>query len=145
MEIRDARQDDSAAIVELSTGDIDPSHLLRERMVRVAVGPPETADVTGNESSVAGFLAFDVRPDAVHVTRIGGDREAVLDLLDDAIGFANREGLPVEAVVPTGGDSAAALEAKGFSERGAGPRFQGRDTTEFGLETSDCGSDATDA
>lgn len=137
MEIRDAQADDSAAIVELSTGDIDPAHLLRERTVRVAVGSITEDEIAGNGGDVAGFLAFDVRPEAVHVTRVGGEREVVLWLLDDAIEFARREGLPVEAVVPSGGDSASALEAKGFSELGRGPRFQGRETTKYGVDPTD--------
>lgn len=135
MRIRDALAADAPAIRELATSDIDPGFLLRERTVRVAdAGSGDTQNI-GYTSSVAGFLAFDAMSSAVHLTRIGGDADAVDALLDDAIAFAASESLPVEAVVPGGGVASVALETRGFESSGRGPRFEGRDTHRFRLDT----------
>lgn len=135
MHIRDGREDDASAIRELAAGDVDPHHLLRERTVRVAV-PDGSADGTSVEGdAVSGFLAYDARPDAVYVTRVGGDGDAVDELLGDAMRFAAHESLPVEAVVPEGGGAATALETRGFEDVGPGPRFSGAETTRYRRES----------
>ncbi len=134
MQIRDAHEDDVPAIADLATGDIDPAHLLRNRVVRVAIDASGSRDATAEEGAIAGFLAFDAQTDAIHVTRIGGDDEAVRALLDDVVRYANREHLPVEAVVPVDGSTAVALETKGFEGVEPGPRFEGRATTRFRLD-----------
>ena len=134
MQIRDAHEGDASTIVDLATGDIDPHFLLRERVVRVAVDGSAAAGDRDDEAAIEGFLAFDARPDVLHVTRIGGDDDAIRVLLDDAIEFAKRVTLPVEAVVLNGDSAAVALETKGFESVGAGPRFDGRETTRFRLE-----------
>lgn len=134
MQIRDAQEDDALAIADLATGDIDPAHLLRERVVRVAADATESRDATAEEGTIAGFLAFDARTDAIHVTRIGGGDDAVHALLDNVIRYASREDVPVEAVVPVDSSTAVALETKGFGNVDRGPRFQGRATTRFRLD-----------
>ena len=134
MQIRDAHEDDASAIADLATGDIDPGHLLRNRVVRVAIDASGTPDGTAEEAVIAGFLAFDAQTDAIHVTRIGGEDDAVRALLDDVIRYASRERLPVEAVVPVDGSTAVALETKGFEGGERGPRFEGRATRRFRLE-----------
>lgn len=131
MEIRDATEDDASAITGLATGDIDPQHLLRERTVRVATSEFEFGGNPGEDGGVVGFLAFDVQPSVVHVTRIGGERRVVNELLEDAIAFAESESLPVEAVVPDDAPASVALETRGFEKLGSGPRFEGRETTRF--------------
>lgn len=136
MQIRDAREGDESAIAALADGDVDPRHLVRERVVRVATVISESATEDGDGRAIAGFLAFDARPEAVHVTRIGGDEDAIRLLLDDAIQYAEREELPVETVVPVGGSTAAALETRGFEAVETGPRFQGRETTRFHMDPS---------
>lgn len=137
MDIRDARADEAAAIVEHATGDVDPDFLLRQRTVRVAIDDNLDGEIGGETDGVGGFLAFDVRPDAVHVTRLGGSRAALSALLDDVIAFAAAESLPLEAVVPADGETAAALEAKGFEVDGSGPQFEGRETTRYEYPTGD--------
>lgn len=134
MQIRDAREGDESAIAALADGDIDPRHLIRERIVRVATDPSESAGEDTAGDAIAGFCAFDARPEAVHVTRVGGDEDAIRLLLDDAIRYADRENLPVEAVVPVGGSTAVALETRGFEGVGSGPRFEGQETTRFRLD-----------
>lgn len=134
MQIRDAHEGDVSAIVDLAVGDVDPQHLLRVRMVRVANEAGDGPAGGDEGDAIVGFLAFDARTDAVHVTRIGGTADAVHALLDDAIGFAKRENLSVEAVVPNGGSTAVALETKGFESGGSGPRFEGRETTRYRLD-----------
>lgn len=136
MQIRDAHEGDESAIAALAVGDIDPHHLVRERVVRVATEPSESGDDDVKGDAIAGFLAFDARSDAVHVTRVGGDEDAIRLLLDDAVRYAERENLPVEAVVPVGGSTAVALETRGFEGVGSGPRFEGRETTRFRLNPS---------
>lgn len=134
MQIRDAYEDDVSAIADLASGDVDPLHLLRERVVRVA---NETIEGDGEgieKGAVTGFVAFDARVDSVYVTRVGGSEDAVRTLLDDVIRYARREELPVEAVVPVGGSTAVALETKGFEVVGSGPRFEGRETMRFRLD-----------
>lgn len=131
MEIRDAHEDDSEMIVALASGDIDPQFLFRERTVRVALrdeNEPRDRDEAG---AIDGFLAFDARQDAVAVTRVGGSPEAVSMLLDDVLEFARTVKTPVEAVVPVESETAVALETKGFSVVGSGPRFEGRETQRF--------------
>lgn len=136
MQIRDAQEGDESAIADLAVGDIDPHHLVRERVVRVATESNESDPQDAVEASIAGFLAFDPRPDAIHVSRIGGDEDAVHLLLDDAIQYAERESIPVEAVVPVGGSAAVALETRGFKRVGSGPRFDGQETSRFHLDPS---------
>lgn len=134
MEIRDAHEGDAAVIADLAAGDIDPRHLVRERVVRVATDSSDPTEERSEDGGIAGFLAFDARTDAIHVTRIGGSDDAVGGLLADAIRYANREGLPVEAVVPVDGSTAVALETKGFDRVGSGPRFEGRETARYRLD-----------
>lgn len=136
MQIRDAWEGDESAIADLATGDIDPRHLVRERVVRVATDASESDGDSATEGALAGFLAFDASPEALHVTRIGGDGDAVRLLLDDAIRYAEREDLAVEAVVPVGGSTAVALETRGFERVGSGPRFEGQETARFRLDPS---------
>lgn len=94
--------------------------------------PTETVE---DAPEVAGFLSFDVRADTVHVTQFGGDRAAFDRLLDEPVGFADREGLATEVLVTDGDDAMrGALEAAGFEDAGSGPRFGGDATTRYRRE-----------
>lgn len=80
------------------------------------------------------MVSFDARHETVYVTQLAGDREAVERLLEEPIRFARGEGMDVEAIVAS--DDAAgksAVETKGFSRSGEGPRFGGERTVRYRL------------
>ncbi|ELZ44327.1 hypothetical protein C464_15880 [Halorubrum coriense DSM 10284] len=81
--------------------------------------------------AVAGFVAFDVRDGTVHVTNFEGTATAVERLFEEPVGFAKREGMPVEAIVPTDGVGPDVAEAFGFEAAGSGPRIEGSPTTRY--------------
>ena len=81
--------------------------------------------------AVGGFVAFDVRDGVVHVTNVEGDPDAVGRLFEEPVGFASREGMTVEAVLPTDGTAADAAESIGFEAVGSGPRIDGASTTRY--------------
>jgi hypothetical protein len=92
-------------------------------------------DTDDRAASVLGFVSFDARPDAVHVTQLDGTPAACTRLLEEPLAFARREGMAVELLVP--GDSDAvrdAVEEVGFDERGRGPRFEGQPTVRYRME-----------
>jgi len=123
MHVRDATAEDAAAVTELASADVDADRLVRDRSVRVAVD--------GNDE-VVGFLAYDTWRGSVHVTRFGGDEDAVDDLLGAPRQFASRESLPLEMVVPASDDVVARLlRDEGFEETGAGPMFDGERTRRY--------------
>lgn len=125
MNVRDATSDDEAALGNIADGGVDPARLVRDRTVRVA----ET------DNGITGFVAFDASRDAVHVTRLDGDPEAVEVLVSEPCSFAAHERIPVEAVVldPEEPIRETLVEA-GFEDVGAGPRFDGRDSRRYRRE-----------
>jgi hypothetical protein len=156
--VRDAVQDDAEALAALADLPVSAAaHLVVERTVRVAErdaagddgdaesgassedggdgdGEPD-ADASDPAEDIRGFVAFDARPGVVHVTQLAGDRDAVARLLEEPVGFARREGMAVEAVVPeSAGAVGAAVETAGFETVGAGPRFEGERTRRYRLE-----------
>jgi hypothetical protein len=159
MEVRDAVEDDAAALAELAGAPEDVMrNLVHDRTVRVATatdGEPAEAsddfprgdadgdgdgdgDAGDDESDEAllGFVSFDVRGSTVHVTQVGGSRGACERLLAEPARFADREGLDVELLVPDDEvETRAAAEAAGFEEGGPGPTFEGRQTVRYRLES----------
>lgn len=146
MQVRDAVERDAPAMASL--GEAPESvlrNLVHDRSVRVLV---EEGDGAEADDEVLGFVSFDAREDAVHVTEFGGDREAYERLLAEPLRFAEREELPVEMLLrdadetgsPTraAGDAAMreAAEAVGFTEGGPGPRFRGETTRRYRYEES---------
>ena len=145
MRVRDAVETDAAALASM-TGR--PQRVVRDmihdRSVRVAVtgesadGSDEDAEEGGDDEasseSVAGFVAFDARDATVHVTNFEGEPDAVGRLFEEPIGFAEREGLAVEAVVPSDGRATGVIESLGFEALGSGPRIEGAPTTRYRFE-----------
>ena len=173
MHVRDAVERDAPAMAGLTDA---PESVLRslvhDRSVRVLVegeregageddedaddGSPSTGADEDDDQTIRGFVSFDAREDAVHVTEFGGDREACERLLEEPIRFAEREGLSVELLLresggegeddgsPASGGGAdgpmrAAVDAAGFSEAGAGPRFRGAPTRRYRYDPGDIG------
>jgi len=132
MEIRDAVEADAERMGELSGSPPDVMrNLVHDRTVRVA----ETSGDGADDPSVVGFVSFDARDSTVHVTQIGGSEAACTALIDEPIGFARREGMAVEVLLPDDEDAPqAAIEAAGFDDRGTGPQFEGQPTTRYRLE-----------
>jgi len=125
MDVRDAVEEDAGAVADL-TGlpSAAARELLHDRSVRVAIEGEATA----------GVVAFDARPEVVHVTRLAGEPDAMARLLAEPVRFAEREGMAVELVVPDGEAAAEVALAEGFEDVGAGPRFEGTRTRRFRLE-----------
>lgn len=137
MDIRDAVEADADALAELADSPVDVMrNLVHDRTVRVA-----SADGDGEGDEVSGFVSFDARAETVHVTQLEGTDEACARLLEEPVGFARREGMAVELLVPDGETAIReAAEAAGFTTAGSGPRFSGQPTTRYRLEPD---SDAT--
>jgi hypothetical protein len=127
MDVRDAIEDDAEAMARVADAPTDAMRtIIHDRSVRVAVD---------GEGDVLGFVSFDARPDAVHVTQLAGERAACERLLDEPIQFAAGEGMAVELLVPeTESHVRETATAVGFSEAGRGPRFEGVETVRFRLE-----------
>lgn len=122
MRVRDAVDEDADVLVTLTDGDVDADRLIRDRTVQVA----ET------DSGVVGFLAFDTWRDAVHVTRLAGEPDAVEELLGTPCLFAERESLPVEVVLLDTDESLHdVVVGAGFDEVGPGPMFDGERTRRY--------------
>ena len=68
------------------------------------------------------------------VTNFEGEPAAVGRLFEEPIGFAEREGLAVEAVVPSDGRATGVIESLGFEALGSGPRIEGEPTTRYRFE-----------
>lgn len=133
MQVRDAVEDDAAALAALS--DVSESALrnvVHDRTVRVLVddlADSATADATAR---VRGFVSYDVRDGVVHLTQFGGDREAVGRLLEEPLRFAAAESMPVEVLVGEDDETMrGALEAERFELRGRGPAFGGTPTFRY--------------
>lgn len=131
MQIRDAVERDAPAMARLGEA---PESVLRDlvhdRTVRVLVDGED-------DESIHGFVSFDAREEAVHVTEFGGDREGYERLLGEPLRFAEREGLPVEMLLGDADDAMReAAEAVGFTKSGPGPRFRGETTRRYRFEPS---------
>jgi hypothetical protein len=139
MHTRDATDEDADAVAALADGDVDAERLIRDRSVRVAERDGDGGDADG-DPDLAGFVAFDAWRGTVHVTRFGGNLDAVRALLDAPREFARREGVPLEVVVPEGEDAAReTLDAEGFEHVGAGPMFAGERTRRYRWQSEENG------
>jgi hypothetical protein len=153
MRIRDALESDAEA---LATATDRPRGVVRDmihdRSVRVAVtgekegdrgDDDEVSDTDDGEvgdtdgSTVTGFVAFDARGETVHVTDFDGDDEAIRRLFEEPRRFARREGMGVEVVVPDDERTGEILKNSGFEPAGSGPRFEGRRTTRYVIDSSE--------
>ncbi|WP_435077605.1 hypothetical protein [Halococcus sp. AFM35] len=127
MEVRDAVEADAGRLAALADAPAETMvDLVHDRTVSIA----EEAD------DIVGFVSFDARRDAVHITQFDGRREAVERLLDEPIRFARNEDMDVELLVEESRDDLrrAAADA-GFREVGAGPRFGETKTVKFRLDS----------
>ncbi|WP_225332677.1 hypothetical protein [Halomicrobium urmianum] len=133
MEIREAVEADAERMAELADSPPDVMrNLVHDRTVRIAY---EAVDGDEDDEDVVGLVSFDARDSTVHVTQIAGTPEACRRLLEEPVGFARREGMSVEVLLPEGDESVqTAIEETGFEARGSGPRFEGRETTRYRLE-----------
>lgn len=144
MEVRAAVEEDAETVGAIADAPVDAMrNLIHDRSVRVAVersasDPNEDAGGAGapeGEETLVGFVSFDARPDAVHVTQLAGTADACERLLGEPIEFARGEGMAVELLVPDADETVqAAAERVGFDRDGSGPRFEGQRTTRFRLE-----------
>ena len=132
MEIRDAVEADAERMAELSGSPPDVMrNLVHDRTVRVAETPADGDE----EPTVAGFVSFDARDSTVHVTQIGGSESACARLIEEPVSFARREEMGVEVLLPADEDAArTAIEDAGFENEGAGPQFEGQQTTRYRLD-----------
>ena len=146
MRVRDAVEADAAALASM-TGRPEGvvKNMIHDRSVRVVV-TDDTAPTAGGDAAddtpvdaVAGFVAFDVRDGTVHVTNFEGDPDAVRRLFEEPVGFAEREEMPVEAVVPTEGTAPDVVESVGFEAVGSGPRIDGASTTRYRFDPEESG------
>jgi len=130
MEVRDAIESDTGRLAELTASPVDVMrNLVHDRTVRVAI--------EGEDEEIVGFVSFDARRDAVHVTQLEGTTEACTRLLAEPIGFARSEAMTVEVLLPDSRtDVRGVLEKEGFEEDGSGPLFGGEPTVRYRLELS---------
>ncbi|ELZ41304.1 hypothetical protein C463_13704 [Halorubrum californiense DSM 19288] len=159
MRVRDAVEADAAALGSM-TGRPEgvARDMIHDRSVRIAVtkgvadDDDNTADAADEATpagrspdddtpvdAVGGFVSFDVRDGVVHVTNVEGDATAVGRLFEEPVRFATREGMSVEAVLPTDGTAEAAAEAAGFEAFGSGPRIDGASTTRYRFDPEESG------
>lgn len=136
MQVRDAIEADAAALSSLAAAPPDVMrNLIHDRTVRVARvdGAPEPgADEETDPQSVRGFVSYDAKAETVHITQLGGDREACERLLEEPMRFARGEGMAVELLVANDDDDLrAAVESAGFERDGRGPRFEGEETVRY--------------
>lgn len=125
--MRDAVEADAGRLAALGDAPAETMrNLVHDRTVRVAA----------EDDDLVGFVSFDARRDAVHVTQFDGQPEAVERLLDEPARFARSEGMAAELLVEASREELrrAATDA-GFQEVGPGPRFDGAPTVKFRLET----------
>ena len=146
MRVRDAVEADAAALASMADRPRDVvRNMIHDRSVRVAVtddAAPAADENAGDDTpddAVGGFVAFDVRDGTVHVTNFGGAGDAVARLFEEPVGFASREGMAVEAVVPNGGGAPDAVESIGFEAVGSGPRIEGAPTTRYRFDPQESG------
>jgi hypothetical protein len=146
MDVRDAVEADADALAALADSPVDVMrNLVHDRTVCVAVDqdarddttdePPSGATSDADGAPIVGFVSFDARDETIHVTQIAGSESTCSRLLEEPIGFARREGMTVELLVPEG-DTAVkeAVEDAAFVTSGTGPQFSGRSTTRYRLD-----------
>ena len=126
MEVREAVEADAERLATLADAPTDTMrNLVHDRTVRVAE----------NAGEIVGFVSFDAKRDAVHVTQFDGTSEAAARLLDEPARFARSEGMAAELLVE---ESRAELQraatAAGFERAGPGPRFEGAPTIRYRLD-----------
>jgi len=122
MDVRDGRADIDAVADFFGLSPAAAERLCSDRRVEVAV----------EDDAVLGASAYEVQGGVVHVTRLAGETEAKLRLLESPMRFAESESAPVETVVPEGEeDTESALRAAGFERAGSGPRFEGKPTVRY--------------
>ena len=126
MEVRDAVEADAERLAALADAPAETmGNLIHDRTVRVA-----------EEATVVGFVSFDARRDAVHVTQFDGTSEATERLLREPVRFAQNEGMPTELLVEESrAELRDAATSAGFREVGSGPRFDDAPTVKFRLES----------
>ncbi|GAB3691149.1 hypothetical protein GCM10028857_28220 [Salinarchaeum chitinilyticum] len=140
MQVRDAVEDDATAMAAIADAPQDVMrNLVHDRTVRVAepdiVDADPNADAAGTDPQLLGFVSFDAKQDAVHVTQLDGTADACERLLSEPVRFAERERMAVELLVPEADDGvAAAARSQGFDDVGPGPRFEGIQTTRYRLD-----------
>lgn len=140
MEVRDAVEADASAMAAIADAPVDVMrNLVHDRTVRVAEPSPvedePNADADGGDPELLGFVSFDAREAAVHVTQLDGTEPACKRLLAEPVRFAEGERMAVELLVPERQDGVAdAAEQMDFAEVGAGPSFDGTPTTRYRLE-----------
>lgn len=124
--MRDAVEADASRLAALADAPAETmDNLIHDRTVRVA----ET-------EKIVGFVSFDARRDAVHVTQFDGTSEAAERLLREPARFARNEGMPAELLVEESRTELRdAATSAGFREVGSGPRFDGASTVKFRLES----------
>jgi hypothetical protein len=84
---------------------------------------------------IVGFVSFDARAQTVHVTQIEGTTDACQRLLEEPVGFARRERMSVELLVPESSDNVReAVLGSGFNQEGTGPTFEGTPTIRYRME-----------
>jgi hypothetical protein len=127
MDIRDAVESDAGRLAELTDAPRDVMrNLIHDRTVRVAT----------DDEEIVGFVSFDARAETVHVTQLEGTPDACQRLLEEPTGFARREGMAVELLVPDsdGDDVRDAIDDAGFDREGTGPTFEGTPTVRYRLD-----------
>lgn len=128
MDIRDAVEDDAEVMAALADSPVDVMrNLVHDRTVRVATDGDE----------IVGFVSFDARRETVHVTQLEGEAGPCGRLLDEPVGFARREGMAVELLVPDSQDGLRdVVEDGGFVRDGVGPTFAGTPTVRYRFDSS---------
>lgn len=127
MDIRDAVEADAGRLAELTDAPRDVMrNLIHDRTVRVA---------REEEEEIVGFVSFDARAQTVHVTQLEGPKAVCQRLLDEPIGFARREGMAVELLVPESNEDVEdAVLGADFRREGTGPTFEGTPTVRYRRE-----------
>lgn len=142
MELRDAVEADAEALAALADAPADVMrNLVHDRTVHVAERDEAAArerepEENTDPEDLRGFVSYDARDRTVHVTQLAGDADACERLLEEPLGFARRERMDVELLLPVDEESLAeAVEDVGFEKAGRGPRFEGRETVRYRWES----------
>jgi len=159
MDVRDAVEADAERMAQLTGAPTDVmTNLVHDRTVRIAVpdgagsganedaeagadgtaeavAAPDADDEDDEGSEILGFVSFDAQRETVHVTQLEGTADACERLLAEPSRFAREEGMSVELLVAEDDDDLrTAAERAGFTDHGAGPRFDGTNTVRYRLD-----------